>query len=177
MDGSRSAQESSVAPRSLPGPATGQRRVRSPLLLALLVVALAGLALAAPVAWQLQQGWNAGQHQRLMLALAAGATAAAATALGSLPALFARSWSQRGHRFDGLLQAYRFIADSPDHATAQRLDDLDDVYRLFRCRTIMHCADVCPKGFTPAAAIGDIGSMPGPAHRLEWTFPPWRPAP
>ena len=96
MDGSQSEQERSVAPGSLPGPATGLPRVRSQLVPALLVVALAGLALAAPVAWQLQQGWHAGQHQRLMLALAAGAAAAAATALGSLPALFARSYSQRG---------------------------------------------------------------------------------
>jgi succinate dehydrogenase / fumarate reductase iron-sulfur subunit len=59
----------------------------------------------------------------------------------------------------GLLQAYRFIADSRDHATAKRLDNLDDVYRLFRCRTIMNCADVCPKGLSPAAAIGNIRSM------------------
>jgi succinate dehydrogenase / fumarate reductase iron-sulfur subunit len=59
----------------------------------------------------------------------------------------------------GLLQAYRFIADSRDQATESRLDDLDDVYRLFRCRTIMNCADVCPKGLSPAAAIGNIRSM------------------
>ena len=44
----------------------------------------------------------------------------------------------------GLLQAYRFIADSRDLATNERLDDLDDAYRLFRCRTIMNCTDVCP---------------------------------
>jgi succinate dehydrogenase / fumarate reductase iron-sulfur subunit len=59
----------------------------------------------------------------------------------------------------GLLQAYRFIADSRDQATESRLDDLDDVYRLFRCRTIMNCADVCPKGLSPAAVIGNIRSM------------------
>jgi succinate dehydrogenase / fumarate reductase iron-sulfur subunit len=59
----------------------------------------------------------------------------------------------------GLLQAYRFIADSRDQATAKRLDNLNDVYRLFRCRTIMNCADVCPKGLSPAAAIGNIRSM------------------
>jgi succinate dehydrogenase / fumarate reductase iron-sulfur subunit len=59
----------------------------------------------------------------------------------------------------GLLQAYRFITDSRDQATAGRLDDLDDPYRLFRCRTIMNCADVCPKGLSPALAIGKIREM------------------
>ena len=49
----------------------------------------------------------------------------------------------------GLLQAYRFIADSRDEATAQRLDNLEDPYRLFRCHTIMNCVDVCPKGPEP----------------------------
>ncbi|KAF1854292.1 hypothetical protein Lal_00013137 [Lupinus albus] len=46
----------------------------------------------------------------------------------------------------GLLQAYRFIADSRDTATGERLDNLEDPYRLFRCHTIMNCVDVCPKG-------------------------------
>ncbi|WP_019140113.1 succinate dehydrogenase iron-sulfur subunit [Noviherbaspirillum massiliense] len=59
----------------------------------------------------------------------------------------------------GLLQAYRFIADSRDEATKERLDNLDDAYRLFRCRTIMNCADVCPKGLNPAAAISEIRTM------------------
>lgn len=59
----------------------------------------------------------------------------------------------------GLLQAYRFIADSRDQATSERLDNVNDVYRLFRCRTIMNCADVCPKNLSPAAAIGDIRTM------------------
>jgi succinate dehydrogenase / fumarate reductase iron-sulfur subunit len=59
----------------------------------------------------------------------------------------------------GLLQAYRFIADSRDTATSERLDKLNDVYRLFRCRTIMNCADVCPKGLSPAAAISQIRGM------------------
>jgi succinate dehydrogenase / fumarate reductase iron-sulfur subunit len=59
----------------------------------------------------------------------------------------------------GLLQAYRFIADTRDEATAQRLDNLDDAYRLFRCRTIMNCADVCPKGLNPAGAISNIRNM------------------
>jgi succinate dehydrogenase/fumarate reductase-like Fe-S protein len=46
----------------------------------------------------------------------------------------------------GLLNAYRFIADSRDTAHNERLDDLEDPYRLFRCHTIMNCVDVCPKG-------------------------------
>jgi succinate dehydrogenase / fumarate reductase, iron-sulfur subunit len=59
----------------------------------------------------------------------------------------------------GLLQAYRFIVDSRDQATAERLTDLEDAYRLFRCRTIMNCVDVCPKELNPAHAIGQIRSM------------------
>ena len=59
----------------------------------------------------------------------------------------------------GLLQAYRFIADSRDMDTNQRLDDLDDAYRLFRCRTIMNCTDVCPKGLNPALAISEIRNL------------------
>ena len=56
----------------------------------------------------------------------------------------------------GLLQAYRFIADSRDQATEIRLDNLNDAYRLFRCRTIMNCAEVCPKGLEPSHAIEAI---------------------
>jgi succinate dehydrogenase / fumarate reductase iron-sulfur subunit len=56
----------------------------------------------------------------------------------------------------GLLQAYRFIADTRDEAVKERLDDLQDAYRLYRCRTIMNCADVCPKNLSPAAAISKI---------------------
>ena len=56
----------------------------------------------------------------------------------------------------GLLPAYRFIADSRDQATGERLDDLEDPYRLFRCHTIMNCTDACPKGLNPAEAIGKI---------------------
>ncbi len=59
----------------------------------------------------------------------------------------------------GLLQAYRFIADSRDEATGERLDNLEDPYRLFRCHTIMNCADVCPKGLNPSLAIGKIKEM------------------
>lgn len=56
----------------------------------------------------------------------------------------------------GLIQAYRFIVDSRDRATQERLDDLNDAYRLFRCRTIMNCAEVCPKGLEPSHAIEAI---------------------
>lgn len=59
----------------------------------------------------------------------------------------------------GLLQAYRFLVDSRDEATAARLDNLDDPYRLFRCRTIMNCTNVCPKGLNPAKAISEIRNM------------------
>ena len=56
----------------------------------------------------------------------------------------------------GLLQAWRFIADSRDRATGERLEDLNDAYRLFRCRTIMNCTEVCPKGLEPSRAIEKI---------------------
>ncbi len=59
----------------------------------------------------------------------------------------------------GLLQAYRFLVDSRDQASGERLDDLEDPYRLFRCRTILNCTDVCPKGLNPALAIGKIREM------------------
>ncbi len=59
----------------------------------------------------------------------------------------------------GLLQAYRFIADSRDNATSERLDDLEDPYRLFRCHTIMNCVDACPKGLNPTRAIVKIKEL------------------
>jgi succinate dehydrogenase / fumarate reductase iron-sulfur subunit len=59
----------------------------------------------------------------------------------------------------GLLNAYRFIADSRDRAVNERLDDLEDPYRLFRCHTIMNCVDVCPKGLNPTLAIGKIKEL------------------
>lgn len=59
----------------------------------------------------------------------------------------------------GLLAAYRFIADSRDQATNERLDNLEDPYRLFRCHTIMNCVDVCPKNLNPTKAIGKIKEM------------------
>ena len=58
-----------------------------------------------------------------------------------------------------MLQAYRFIADSRDEATSERLDNLEDPYRLFRCTTIMNCVDVCPKSLNPTAAIGKIKEL------------------
>lgn len=59
----------------------------------------------------------------------------------------------------GLLQAYRFIADSRDQATNERLDHLEDPYRLFRCHSIMNCVAVCPKGLNPTEAIGKIKTL------------------
>ena len=56
----------------------------------------------------------------------------------------------------GLRAAYRFIADTRDQALNDRLDNLEDPYRLFRCHTIMNCVDVCPKGLNPTRAIGKI---------------------
>jgi succinate dehydrogenase / fumarate reductase iron-sulfur subunit len=55
-----------------------------------------------------------------------------------------------------LLQAERFIVDSRDRATPERLAFLDDVYKLYRCRTIMNCTEVCPKNLSPARAIEHI---------------------
>ncbi|MCB5225917.1 succinate dehydrogenase iron-sulfur subunit [Alishewanella sp. 16-MA] len=59
----------------------------------------------------------------------------------------------------GLLHAYRFLADSRDTATEQRLNDLDDAFSVFRCHGIMNCVSVCPKGLNPTKAIGQIKSM------------------
>lgn len=58
-----------------------------------------------------------------------------------------------------LLQASRYLNDSRDQAMGERLDDLDDPYRLFRCHTIMNCTDVCPKGLNPSQAIGHIRQL------------------
>lgn len=59
----------------------------------------------------------------------------------------------------GLLQAYRFLADSRDQATEKRLSNLDDPFSIFRCRGVMNCVSVCPKGLNPTKAIGHIRSM------------------
>lgn len=59
----------------------------------------------------------------------------------------------------GLLQAYRFLADSRDTATEERLAGLEDPFSVFRCRGIMNCVAVCPKGLNPTKAIGNIRNM------------------
>ena len=72
------------------------------------------------------------------------------------------SYWWNGDRFLGpaiLLQAYRWLVDSRDENTGERLDQLEDPFRLYRCHTIMNCAKTCPKGLNPAAAIADIKSM------------------
>ena len=69
-------------------------------------------------------------------------------------------WNQ--DRFLGpaiLLQAYRWLADSRDEMTGERLDALEDPFRLYRCHTIMNCANVCPKGLNPAKAIAEIKKL------------------
>ena len=69
-------------------------------------------------------------------------------------------WNQ--DRFLGpaiLLQAYRWIADSRDEHTGERLDSLEDPFRLYRCHTIMNCAQACPKGLNPAKAIAEIKKL------------------
>ncbi len=58
-----------------------------------------------------------------------------------------------------LLQSWRFLSDSRDQATIERLDALDDHYRLFRCHSIMNCMDVCPKGLNPTKAIVNIKKL------------------
>jgi len=59
----------------------------------------------------------------------------------------------------GLLQAYRFLADSRDLATQKRLANLDDPFSVFRCHGIQNCVAVCPKGLNPTRAIGHIRNM------------------
>ncbi|MCY3794859.1 MAG: succinate dehydrogenase iron-sulfur subunit [Gammaproteobacteria bacterium] len=59
----------------------------------------------------------------------------------------------------GLLQAYRFLADSRDTASAERLRDLEDPFSVFRCRGIMNCVNACPKGLNPTRAIGKIRGL------------------
>ena len=63
-----------------------------------------------------------------------------------------------------LLQAYRWLADSRDEMTGERLDELEDPFRLYRCHTIMNCANVCPKGLNPAKAIAEIKKMEAERH-------------
>ena len=58
-----------------------------------------------------------------------------------------------------LLNAYRWIVDTRDEATGDRLDDLEDPFKLYRCHTIMNCAKVCPKGLNPAKAIAETKKL------------------
>ncbi|MGF1447170.1 MAG: succinate dehydrogenase iron-sulfur subunit [Pikeienuella sp.] len=72
------------------------------------------------------------------------------------------SYWWNGDRYLGpaaLLHAYRWLIDSRDEATGERLDDLEDPFRLYRCHTIMNCARTCPKGLNPAKAIAEIKKM------------------
>ena len=72
------------------------------------------------------------------------------------------SYWWNGDRYLGpaiLLQAYRWLADSRDEATGERLDQLEDPFRLYRCHTIMNCTKTCPKGLNPAKAIGEIKKL------------------
>ena len=72
------------------------------------------------------------------------------------------SYWWNGDRYLGpaiLLQAYRWLADSRDEITGERLDELDDPFRLYRCHTIMNCTNTCPKSLNPAKAIAEIKKM------------------
>jgi succinate dehydrogenase / fumarate reductase iron-sulfur subunit len=66
---------------------------------------------------------------------------------------------EKFHGPAALLQAWRFLADTRDQATDERLDALDGPYRLFRCHTIMNCVEVCPKSLNPTKAIGHIKAL------------------
>jgi len=72
------------------------------------------------------------------------------------------SYWWNGDRYLGpaiLLQAHRWIADSRDEYTGERLDDLEDPFRLYRCHTIMNCTRTCPKGLNPAKAIAEVKKL------------------
>jgi len=72
------------------------------------------------------------------------------------------SYWWNGDRYLGpavLLQAFRWLADSRDEATGERLDNLEDPFRLYRCHTIMNCTNTCPKGLNPAKAIAETKKM------------------
>ena len=72
------------------------------------------------------------------------------------------SYWWNGERYLGpavLLQAYRWLADSRDEETGERLDQLEDPFRLYRCHTIMNCTRTCPKNLNPAKAIAEIKKM------------------
>ena len=72
------------------------------------------------------------------------------------------SYWWNGERYLGpaiLLQAYRWLIDSRDEAKGERLDNLEDPFRLYRCHTIMNCTQTCPKGLNPAKAIAEVKKM------------------
>jgi succinate dehydrogenase / fumarate reductase iron-sulfur subunit len=72
------------------------------------------------------------------------------------------SYWWNGDRYLGpaiLLQAYRWLVDSRDEDTGERLDALDDPFRLYRCHTIMNCTSTCPKGLNPGKAIAETKKM------------------
>jgi len=72
------------------------------------------------------------------------------------------SYWWNGDRYLGpaaLLQAYRWIADSRDEDTGERLDNLEDPFRLYRCHTIMNCTKTCPKNLNPAKAIAEVKKL------------------
>ncbi len=79
------------------------------------------------------------------------------------------SYWWNGDRYLGpavLLQSYRFLADSRDEYTGERLEDLEDPFKVFRCHTIMNCTNTCPKGLNPGKAIGEIKKLIAERHAL-----------
>ncbi|MGJ8664488.1 MAG: succinate dehydrogenase iron-sulfur subunit [Marinicella sp.] len=79
------------------------------------------------------------------------------------------SYWWNGDRYLGpavLLQSYRWLADSRDEYTGERLEDLEDPFKVYRCHTIMNCANTCPKGLNPGKAIGEIKKMIAKRHAL-----------
>ncbi len=79
------------------------------------------------------------------------------------------SYWWNGDRYLGpavLLQSYRWIADSRDEYTGERLEELEDPFKLYRCHTIMNCANTCPKGLNPGQAIAEIKKLIAERHAL-----------
>lgn len=79
------------------------------------------------------------------------------------------SYWWNGDRYLGpavLLQSYRWLADSRDEYTGERLEDLEDPFKVFRCHTIMNCTNTCPKGLNPGKAIGEIKKLITQRHVL-----------
>ena len=63
-----------------------------------------------------------------------------------------------------LMQAYRWVADSRDDYTAERLAELDDSFKLYRCQTIMNCSKTCPKGLNPGQAVAKLKKAIASGH-------------